>query len=55
MRNALAAVPLCEKGGSNIFVFPVLHSLIDALFLTEGIDEVERTLNPRLSILKPET
>ena len=55
LRNALAAVPLSENEGFRTFELPVLHSLIDALFLTEGIDEVERTLNPRLSTSKMET
>jgi len=55
MRNALAASRLSENEGFNTYELPVLYSLIDALFLTEAIDEVERTLNPRPSTLKPET
>jgi hypothetical protein len=54
LRNALAASRLSENEGFCTFELPVLHSLIGALFLTEAIDEVERTLNPRLSTFKPE-
>jgi hypothetical protein len=54
LRNALAASRLSENTGWSTFELPVLRELIDALFLTEGIDEVQRTLHPRLSSLKPE-
>jgi hypothetical protein len=54
LRNALAASRLSENTGLGTEL-SVLHSLINALFLTEAIDEVERTLHPRLSTLKPET
>jgi hypothetical protein len=47
MRNALAAVPLSENEGWSTFEFPVLRSLIEALLLAEGIDEVERSFNPK--------
>jgi hypothetical protein len=47
LRNALAAVPLSEHEGYSTWEFPVLRSLIDALLLTEGIDEVERSFNPK--------
>ena len=46
LRNALAASRLSENEGFCTYELPVLHSLIDALFLTEAIDEVERSLNP---------
>jgi len=55
LRNALAASRLSENEGFSTFELPVLDSLIDALFLTEEIEEVEPTLNPRLSTLPPET
>jgi hypothetical protein len=55
LRNALAASRLSENEGFSTWELPVLYALIDALFLTEAIDEVERTINPRLSTLKPET
>jgi len=55
LRNALAASRLSENEGFNTWEIPVLNSLINALFRTEAIDEVERTLNPRLSTLKLET
>jgi hypothetical protein len=45
LRNALAASRLSENKGFKTFELPVLDSLISALFLTEAIDEVERTLN----------
>jgi hypothetical protein len=48
LRNALAAVSLSEHEGFRTWELPVLLSLIDALFATEAIDEVEGTLNPRL-------
>jgi hypothetical protein len=54
LRNALAASRLSENEGYSTCEIPVLQSLINALFLTEAIDEVERTLNPRLSTLNPE-
>jgi len=54
LRNALAASRLSENEWST-YELPVLDSLINALFHTEAIDEVERTLNLRLSTLKPET
>jgi hypothetical protein len=47
LRNALAAVPLSEHEGFSTSELPVLQSLIDALFLAEGIDEVERSFNPK--------
>ena len=46
LRNALAASRLSENDGFSTFELPVLRSLINALFLTEAIDEVERPLNP---------
>jgi len=52
LRNALVAARLSENEGFSTRELLVLHSLINALFLTEAIDEVERTLNPRLSTLK---
>jgi len=55
LRNALVASRLSENTGFRTREISVLHSLIDALFLTEAIDEVGRTLHPRLSTLKPET
>ena len=55
LRNALAASRLSENTGWSTFELPVLRELIDALFLTEGIDEVDRTLHPQLSTLNPET
>jgi hypothetical protein len=54
LRNALAAVPLSENEGYSTCELPALLWLIDALFLTEAIDEVKQTPNPRLSTLKPE-
>jgi hypothetical protein len=45
LRNALAASRLSENKGLGTWELPVLRSLIDALLLTEAIDEVERTLN----------
>ena len=47
LRNALAASRLSENEGILSYQLPVLHELIDALFLTEAIDEVERSLNPK--------
>ena len=56
LRNALAAVPLTEDEGINLWELPVLHLLIDALFQGEAIDEVKyinihypkiRNLNPQ--------
>jgi len=41
LRNALAASRLSENEGFGTLELPVLRSLIDALFLTEAIDEVE--------------
>jgi hypothetical protein len=40
LRNALAASRLSENEGFSTWELPVLQSLIDALFLTEAIDEV---------------
>jgi hypothetical protein len=54
LRNALAASRLSENKGYRTSELHVLRSLIDALFLTGAIDEVERTLNPQQSTLKPE-
>jgi len=54
LRNALVASRLGENTGWSAFELPVLHSLIDALFEAEAIDEVERTLNPRHATLKSE-
>jgi len=48
LRNALAASRLSENTGFRTYELPVLRSLIEALYLTEAIDEVERTLNRRL-------
>jgi len=47
LRNALVASRLSENEGSSTFELDVLQSLIDALFLTEAIDEVERSFNPK--------
>ena len=47
LRNALAASRLSENEGFSTFELSVLQSLIDALLLTEGIDEVERSFNPK--------
>jgi hypothetical protein len=47
LRNALAAVPLSEHEGFSTWELPVLYSLIDALLLAEGIDEVERSFKPK--------
>jgi hypothetical protein len=47
LRNALAASRLSENEGLSTCELPVLHSLIDALFLTEAIDEVD------LSVISP--
>ena len=56
LRNALAASRLSEHEGFSTWELPVLESLIDALFRTEAIDEVEflknlthksQKLNPR--------
>ena len=47
LRNALAAARLSENKGFCTWELSVLHSLIDALFLTEAIDEVERSFNPK--------
>ena len=55
LRNALAASRLSENEGFKTFELPVLQELIDALFLTEAIDEVERPsiLDCQPSNLKP--
>jgi hypothetical protein len=55
LRNALAASRLSENEGFNTLELPVLQSLIDALLLTEGIDEVERSFNTTSALynLKP--
>ena len=57
LRNALAASRLSENKGWSTCELPVLRELIDALFLTEAIDEVERTstLDYQPSTLKPES
>ena len=54
LRNALAASRLSENKGFSTYELPVLYELIEALFRTEAIDEVERPLNLRPSIPKPE-
>jgi len=41
MRNALAAVPLSEHEGTDLWGISVLSSLIEALFKTHAVDEVE--------------
>jgi hypothetical protein len=55
LRNALAASRLSENEGRRTCELPVLRTLIRALFLAEAIVEVERKLQPRVSILKPNT
>jgi len=47
LRNALAASRLSENTGFRTWELNVLCSLIEALFLTEAIDEVERSSNPK--------
>jgi len=47
LRNALAASRLSENEGFCTFELPVLRWLIDALFLTKAIDEVEPSFNPK--------
>jgi len=47
LRNALTASRLSENEGLSAWELPVLESLIDALFLAEAIDEVERSFNPK--------
>ena len=55
LRNALAASRLSENEGVGTFELPVLNCLMDTLFRTKAIDEVEQTLNSRCSTLKPGT
>ena len=41
LEEALAAAQLPEKGGSYVWKIPALYTLIDALFETDAIDDVE--------------
>jgi hypothetical protein len=41
LQNALAAVPLSEGESINLWELAVLHSLINALFKTDAIEELK--------------